>query len=175
MEFDSSTPTNELTRHIPRCYKIRCRAALRHYMEPRRSLPAPKLSVSEPPLDTTRCRRVTATRNRQNKEPDLQRHRGRQPRPGYRARASRRGVIKTVSGRILAAIGILLVAGCGSGLVGPSTAASSTLPVAVCSGEGLAAEDLAGQCRAVPTTMGALEAEGASATATASSAPGAAS
>ena len=77
-----------------------------------------------------------------------------------------------ISGWMFSAMGIFLLAGCGSGLVGPSVASTGLPlalppPTAVCTGSGIAAEDLAGQCRTIPTTMGALEAiDGTSATTT---------
>jgi hypothetical protein len=72
-----------------------------------------------------------------------------------------RRLVRAIPGLPLAAT---LLAGCGSSLVGPSVATTGLAfpPVAACTDTGLAAEDLAGQCRTTPTTMGALEATGAS-------------
>jgi hypothetical protein len=95
---------------------------------------------------------------------------------------------------LAAAIATTLATGCGSsGLTGLSTAGASTgnlvdpsptnptgspvatlPPTAVCTGTGLAPEDLSGQCRTLPTTMGALEAnEGVLAAASFATAPNA--
>jgi len=56
---------------------------------------------------------------------------------------------------------VLFVSSCGGGTAPASAAITETSPSApaVCTGTGLAAKDLAGQCRATPqATMGALEA-----------------
>jgi len=68
-----------------------------------------------------------------------------------------------------AATGTILLTACGSSLLGSggfTSAAPATVP-ATCTSAGIAAQDLAGQCRSVPTTMGALEATGGPATAAA--------
>jgi len=88
--------------------------------------------------------------------------------PSGGTRQTRRGTfVGRLAGWALAIAGTILLMGCGSSLVGPagSAAVPSGAPLTVpttaqCSGDGLAAQDLAGQCRAVPTTMGALEATG---------------
>ena len=64
------------------------------------------------------------------------------------------------------AIGTVLLIGCGGGLSGPGQD-STVVSFAQCSG-GLAAQDLAGQCRTVPPTMGALETSDGTGTAGAS-------
>lgn len=56
--------------------------------------------------------------------------------------------------RLVLTLTVSLVAGCGSGLSGSSS------PIGVCGSSALAIQDLAGQCRKSPTTMGALEAAG---------------
>jgi hypothetical protein len=64
-------------------------------------------------------------------------------------------------GLILAGIGTAFLVGCGSGLTGPARPGTSplTFPASVqCADNGLASQDLSGQCRSQPTTMGALEA-----------------
>lgn len=74
-----------------------------------------------------------------------------------RPRRPPRCVIKYVASAALA-LGIVLVAGCGSGLSGSSSATGACA--------GLAGQDLTGKCRSIPTTMGALEAsDGSGATA----------
>ena len=60
---------------------------------------------------------------------------------------------KLVSGLALT-LTVALVAGCGSGL------SSGSFPTGACGSNALAIQDLAGQCRTMPTTMGALEAAG---------------
>jgi len=54
---------------------------------------------------------------------------------------------------------VVLIAGCGSSSNTPPVSAPETVPAQGSCGDGLAAEDLSGQCRAKPqATMGALEA-----------------
>ena len=60
----------------------------------------------------------------------------------------------------LAVAGSAALIGCGSGLTGPAGSPLALPAAAQCTSDGLASQDLAGQCRTVPTTMGALEATG---------------
>ena len=52
---------------------------------------------------------------------------------------------------------LVLLAGCGSGGLSGS---SFSFALGACGRDGLAVQDITGQCRATPTTMGALEADG---------------
>jgi hypothetical protein len=78
------------------------------------------------------------------------------------AKLSRRAAAIVLAGATLIATALLV--GCGSALSGATSApagpATSSPSAKECTGTGLAIEDIAGQCRTVPTTMGALEAGG---------------
>jgi hypothetical protein len=69
----------------------------------------------------------------------------------------------------LLAAGLLSLTGCGSSLSGDSSVSSSlsSLPSQCANSAGLAAQDLAGQCRGTTLTMGALEIDRSASAATA--------
>jgi hypothetical protein len=110
----------------------------------------------------THSRRSCATNRRRFGDGELR------PRGGA-PRARRRSVVSRVIDLGLAIIGTIHLTACGSSLLGSgafTSAAPAIVPAtAQCTSAGIAAQDLAGQCRSVPTAMGALEATAGPATA----------